>query len=116
WKRFVEEDRDWWKSVITADESWVYQYDPAMKIQSSEWVEKNEGRPVTFLFPTAKKELKGRRFYSEQDAVKALEVILKNMSKDGFSNVFQTWQRRWDKCISLNGEYLEGEKCYVVQN
>ncbi len=45
WKRFVEEDRDWWKSVITADESWVYQYDPAMIIQSTEWVEKNEGRP-----------------------------------------------------------------------
>uniref|UniRef100_A0A1B6MR58 Tc1-like transposase DDE domain-containing protein n=1 Tax=Graphocephala atropunctata TaxID=36148 RepID=A0A1B6MR58_9HEMI len=69
-----------------------------------------------FLFPTAKKELKGRRFDSEQDAVKALKAILKNMSKDGFSNVFQAWQRRWDKCISLNGEYFEGEKFDVDEN
>ena len=58
-------------------------------------------------------KLKGRRFDSEQDAGKALEAVLKEMPKDGFSRVFQAWQRRWDKCILLNGEYIKGEKIAV---
>ncbi len=45
-------DPDFLKYVVTMDESWVYTYDPEMKIQSSEWLASNNPRPV--------KELHGR--------------------------------------------------------
>lgn len=199
----------WWKSIITADESWIYCYDPEMKQQSTQWVGKGEpppkkarvqksaakalvitffdyrgmvythtvpqGQTVTaayyitvlkqlmkdhipkkrpdlvkkwklhhdnarphvahavteflaqknvktvphppyspdlapndfFLYPTAKKDLKGRRFLDSATAVKALEAILKRISSDGFEHVFKAWQKRWAKCVRLQGEYIE---------
>lgn len=213
----VREQGDaWWKTVITADESWIYCYDPATKQQSTEWVEKDGPRPkkpraqksaakamvVTFfdyrgmvythtvpqgqtinaeyyisvlkqlmkdhipkkrpdlvgrwklhqdnarphvanavvdflamknvetvphppyspdlapndffLYPQAKRELKGRRFPTAAAAVKALEAVLKVLSKNGFEHVFQEWQRRWTKCVALNGDYLEGDSSVKV--
>jgi len=62
-----------------------------------------------FLYPQAKMELKGRRFQTTIAAIKALEAILKVLAKEGFEHVFKEWQRRWDKCVALNGDYLEGD-------
>ncbi len=50
-----------------------------------------------YLHPTAKKDLKGKRFSSADAAVKALEAILKRLSKPGFKHVFLDWQHRWKK-------------------
>ncbi len=190
-----EVDR-WWKTIITADGSWTYAYDPALKQQSTEWVKKGEGPPrkgratkstqkamvITFfnyrgvvhthqcrlapkngvdseyyisvlkqlmkdhipkkwldlirmqklhhgnarphvsqrvteflahkqiqvvphplyspdlapndfyLYPTAKKDLKGKHFPSADAAIKALEAILKRLLKPGFEHVFLDWQ------------------------
>lgn len=218
WKQCVQEEGEaWWKTIITADETWVYCYDPEMKQQSTQWVEKGgpppkkarvqksaakamvitffdykgmvythvvpHGTTVTanyykevlrqlmkdhipkkrpeligkwklhhdnarphvanvvteflhsknvrsvphppyspdiapcdfYLYPQAKKDLKGRRFQTELHAVKALEAILKRLSKDGFCHVFEQWQHRWDKVIALQGEYIERDKSIVVQ-
>lgn len=38
------EGDDLWKSITTADETWIYCYDLEMKIQSTEWVEKGQPR------------------------------------------------------------------------
>ncbi len=39
WSECVRKEGDgWWKTIITADESWIYAYDPATKQQSMEWV------------------------------------------------------------------------------
>lgn len=213
WLKCIDEQGDsWWKNIITADESWIYCYDPETKQQSSEWVEKGgpppkkaratksaakamvitffdyrgmvythtvpQGQTITaayyiavlkqlmkdhipkkrpdlvgrwklhqdnarphvafaaldflcrknvetvphppyspdlapndfFLYPTAKKSLKGRRFPTSTAAVKALEAILKRISADGFEHVFIEWQRRMKRCISLKGEYLERDR------
>ncbi len=46
WSECVCKEGDgWWKIIITADESWIYAYDPATKQQSTEWVKKGEGPP-----------------------------------------------------------------------
>ncbi len=34
-----------WKTIITANESWIYVYDSVTKQQSTEWVKKGEGLP-----------------------------------------------------------------------
>ncbi|KAG8325930.1 hypothetical protein J6590_054953 [Homalodisca vitripennis] len=57
-----------------------------------------------FLYPHAKKELKGRRFPTATAAIKTLEVILKVLSKEDFEHVFKEWQRRWNRCVALNGD------------
>ncbi len=62
---------------------------------------------VFYLYPMAKKDLKGKHFPSADAAVKGLEAILKRLSKPGFELVFLDWQRRWKKCIALNGDYFE---------
>ena len=213
WTEKVADDPEWLDNVITADETWIYLYDPALKQQSSEWVRKGGSRPlkaraaksalkvmvITFfdmkgmiythtvphgqtvnakyyvevlhqlmrihipqkrpemkngawklhhdnarphvativteflskknveviphppyspdlapcdfyLYPTAKKDLKGRRFGTLQEVLGAVQAILKRMSKNGFQHVFEKWQERWAKCIRLNGEYLEGAR------
>lgn len=62
------------------------------------------------LYPTTKKMLKGRHFPKSAEAVKALEAVLKNISKNGFQKVFKEWQRCCKICIALNGGYIELEK------
>jgi hypothetical protein len=42
-----------------------------------------------FLFPKMKLKLKGRRF-------------------DGLEEI-QQWQRRWDRCVTAQGDYFEGD-------
>ncbi|VVC29880.1 Winged helix-turn-helix DNA-binding domain [Cinara cedri] len=38
-ERIQSEGHDWMNSIITTDESWVYQYDPETRRQSKQWVE-----------------------------------------------------------------------------
>lgn len=45
-ERIQSEGRDWMNSIITADESWVYQYDPETRRQSKQWVEERGERPT----------------------------------------------------------------------
>lgn len=46
WLQCVRQEGDaWWKNIITADESWIYCYDPATKQQSTQWVEKGGPTP-----------------------------------------------------------------------
>ncbi len=62
-----------------------------------------------WLFPEVKKALRGVRFTSNHQVVKAVEARCKELSKDGLSFVFQKWQERWAKCIALEGSYFEKE-------
>ena len=41
----LERQDDILGSVITGDETWVYQYDPEMKLQSAQWKIANSPRP-----------------------------------------------------------------------
>ncbi len=44
--RLVQTDPGFLKRVITTDETWVHQYDPETRCQSSEWLAQGENRPV----------------------------------------------------------------------
>jgi hypothetical protein len=61
-----------------------------------------------YLCPQVKKEINERRFETEIDAVKALEAILKRLSKNGFQQVFEQWQQ-WEKVLrferSIQGDF-----------
>ncbi|UYV82171.1 hypothetical protein LAZ67_21001238 [Cordylochernes scorpioides] len=38
-------DPEWMQKIISGDETWVYQYDPETKCQSSQWIERGEAKP-----------------------------------------------------------------------
>ncbi|UYV80695.1 BRWD3 [Cordylochernes scorpioides] len=43
-------DPEWMQKIITGDETWVYQYDPETKRQSSQWIERGEPKPKKARF------------------------------------------------------------------
>jgi len=63
-----------------------------------------------FLFPKLKSTLKGRRFNTfdeiQKNSTKELFAILKEV----FQKAFQSWQKRWERCVASDGNYFEGDK------
>jgi len=62
-----------------------------------------------FLFPKLKSTLNGRCFDT-------FDEILKNSTKEfaipkeAFQKAFQSWQKRWERCVANEGNYFEGDK------
>jgi len=61
-----------------------------------------------FLFPELKKYLRGRRFETDEEVNSTVTGALRVISKEGLWHVFETWQKRWDLCITSQGSYFEG--------
>jgi len=63
-----------------------------------------------FLFPTTKKKtLKGKRFANVEEVKTASQEALNNIKLQQFQRCFTQWEKRFDKCIASNGEYLGGD-------
>ena len=59
-----------------------------------------------FLFPKLKSTLKWRRFDT-------FDEIQKNSTKGLFAipkEAFQSWQKRWERCVVSEGNYFEGDE------
>lgn len=63
-----------------------------------------------FLFPRMKKDMKGHRFSDVEEVKKKTRMELAAIQTDEFERCFQQWEHRLDKCIALEGEYIEGVK------
>jgi hypothetical protein len=53
-----------------------------------------------------KSTLKGRRFDT-------IDEIQKNLTNELFAilkEAFQSWQKRWERCVASEGNYFEGDK------
>ncbi|UYV69538.1 hypothetical protein LAZ67_6003924 [Cordylochernes scorpioides] len=50
----TQTDPEWMQKIITGDETWVYQYDPETKRQSSQWIERGEPKPKKARFTNSK--------------------------------------------------------------
>ena len=59
-----------------------------------------------FLFPKLKKELAGITMTQEEFKNK-WEGVLRTLSKDDFARAFTRWLERCEKCIRINGGYVE---------
>jgi len=59
------------------------------------------------LFPQLKKSLKGRKFSSNEEGIKAVEVWFAQQEETFFLKGLETLQVRCNKCIQLRGEYVE---------
>jgi hypothetical protein len=60
-----------------------------------------------FLFPKLKLFLAGQRFSSNQEAIAVVEVYFANLTRNHYRDGVTELEHRWNKCISLQGDYVE---------
>jgi len=65
--------------------------------------------PLTsiYLFPKFKLFLAGQRFSSNQEAIAAVEGNFADLTKNPYRDGIMVLEHRWNKCISLKGDYVE---------
>jgi hypothetical protein len=54
--------------------------------------------------------LKGRRFDTFDEIQKNLMKELFTIPKEAFQKAFQSWQKRWERCVVSEGNYFEGDR------
>jgi len=59
------------------------------------------------LFPKLKLFLAGQRFSSDQEAIAAVEGYFSDPTKNHYRDGIMAVEHRWNKCISLKGDYVE---------
>jgi histone-lysine N-methyltransferase SETMAR len=65
--------------------------------------------PDFFLFPKLKITLEGRRLQTVEDMITNVTNELKVIPQKSFEHCFQKWKRLWERCITAQGNYLEGD-------
>jgi hypothetical protein len=63
-----------------------------------------------FLFPKLKSTLKGHRFDAFDEIQKNSTKELFAIPKEAFQKAFQSWQKRWERCVASEGNYFEDDK------
>jgi len=60
-----------------------------------------------FLFPKLKLFLVGQHFSLNQEAIAAVEGYFADLMKNHYRDGIMVLEHRWNKCISLKGDYVE---------
>ena len=60
-----------------------------------------------YLFPKLKSDLRGRRFDTDNDVISAVETFLEGCEKTWYRTGLEMLEKRWTKCIELQGDYVE---------
>jgi histone-lysine N-methyltransferase SETMAR len=58
------------------------------------------------LFPKLKFFLAGQRFSSTQEGTAAVEGYFADLTKNHYRDGIMALEHRWNKCISLKGDYV----------
>jgi hypothetical protein len=61
-----------------------------------------------------KSTFKGCRFDTTDEIQKNETNELFAIPKEAFQKVFQSWQKRWERCVASKGNYFEGDKLEQV--
>jgi [histone H3]-lysine36 N-dimethyltransferase SETMAR len=59
------------------------------------------------LFPKLKEHLRGKRFSSDNDVICAVNQWFAAVEQSLFQEALEMLEHRWEKCINLNGDYVE---------
>ena len=63
--------------------------------------------PTLLLPPHVKKQLRGTRYDSPKDAIRAFTRAIDNTDKVTWSKVWKSWFQRMAHCIETQGGYFE---------
>ncbi|UYV67655.1 hypothetical protein LAZ67_5001500 [Cordylochernes scorpioides] len=127
-KQYEEEGDHFLDQIVTGDESWCYHYDPLTKCTSMDWKRGDSPRPKKirsqhsagknthpayspdlapsdyFLFGLLKKELKGKRFDSDEDVQKVVQDFFHTLPKSAYKEGIYKFPERWRRCIESQAE------------
>ena len=62
-----------------------------------------------WLFPKLKNAVKGQRFADFSDIQRNAKTLLQGILENDFEDCLWQWRHRLTKCITLQGEYFEGD-------
>ena len=62
-----------------------------------------------WLFPKLKENLRGNHYSTIEDMKEAVTRVLNTLTQEDFQGAFQKLLERYNKCIDVGGEYLEGD-------
>jgi hypothetical protein len=62
----------------------------------------------TFLFPLLKIKLKDRHFDTIEVIEAESQAVLNTLTKYDLQDAFKEWQKRWERWMCAEGDYLEG--------
>jgi hypothetical protein len=54
-------------------------------------------------------QLKGCHFDTVEVIEAESQVVLNTLTEHGFQDAFEKWQKRWERCISAEGDYFKGD-------
>ncbi len=54
--------------------------------------------------------MKDKHWGMVEEIEQATTNSLKELTVEEFQNFFQQWERRWAKCIELDGNYFQGDR------
>jgi hypothetical protein len=60
-----------------------------------------------YLFPKLKLFLARQHFFSNQEAIAAVEGYFADLTKNHYRDGIMKMEHCWNKCISLKGDYVE---------
>jgi hypothetical protein len=54
-------------------------------------------------------KLKGSRFDTIEMSEAELKAVLNSVTEHDFQNAFKKWQKCWEQCIHVEGDYFKGD-------
>jgi len=63
---------------------------------------------------SGKKPLWGMRFNSRKEVMEKSKTALMAIPTIEFQKCFESWIKRWHKCVAVDGEYLKGTISYLM--
>jgi len=63
-----------------------------------------------FLFPELKKTLSGQKFATNAEVITAVNDYFSTQDGSFFSNGIKALEKRWEKCVAIQGDYVEKKK------
>lgn len=67
------------------------------------------------LFAKLKKPLRGARFGTIDEIIAEATKVLTAIPSEDFSACFESWKKRWHRCIVAEGDYFEGDNIDVEE-
>jgi histone-lysine N-methyltransferase SETMAR len=61
-----------------------------------------------FVFPKIKKALAGKKYNRLEILFRAVQAVVNSMSQEEYHKSFESWRKRLQRCIDVEGDYFEG--------
>jgi hypothetical protein len=63
-----------------------------------------------------KVKLKGCRFDTTEVIDAESQAVLNTLTEHDFQDAFKKWQKHWEQCIRVEGDYFEGDGGQYAQS